>query len=135
MYFLRIRCFVWKETTSTVFKCVLLFWISFNTIRRLEVGPLSKRDNNSVNSEVIVVNLYKLLVLLYRNNVFVIKLSYLLLCLVLQMKNRVGTIGSRTCSRKCNACMLTTQVLFSPTTFELHSFRPTLKCTTYTVQL
>ena len=77
------KVFCWKETTSMVFKCVLLFWISLNTIGRLGVGPLLKRDNNSVNSEVIVVNLYNLLVLLYRNNVFVIKLSYLLLCLVL----------------------------------------------------
>jgi hypothetical protein len=79
MYFFASKVFCWKETTSMVFKCVLLFWISFNTIGRLGVGPLLKRDNNSVNSEVIVVNLYSLLVLLYRNNVFVIKLSYLLL--------------------------------------------------------
>jgi hypothetical protein len=85
MYFFASKVFCWKETTSMVFKCVLLFWISFNTIGRLGVGPLLKRDNNSVNSEVIVVglNLYYLLVLLYRNSVFVIKLSYLLLCLVL----------------------------------------------------
>jgi hypothetical protein len=48
-----------------VFKCVLLYWISFITIGRLGVGPLLKSDNNSVNSEVIVVNLYNLLVLLY----------------------------------------------------------------------
>jgi hypothetical protein len=66
-----------------VFKCVLLFWISFITSGRLGVGPLLKRDNYSVNSELIVVNLYNVLVLLYRNNVFVIKLSYLLLCFVL----------------------------------------------------
>jgi hypothetical protein len=47
-----------------VFKCVLLFWIPFNTMGRLGVGSLLKRDNNSVNSEVIVLNLYNLLVLL-----------------------------------------------------------------------